>query len=582
MGIKMQKKLFLSYILLVAVVLSISLSSFWKKGYQYIYQQSENYYLLQAEMLGDAFENREISGSVGYKSFVEEYSQRYKVRITLIDGEGNVLADTSGEEVTENHKTRKEIAKALQGESVTVSRYSTTMGMDYSYSAVPVEKDGFKGVLRISLPLNEMNGLDENLTSSIGGALFIAIVLAIVLAAILAKVLTRPINEITEAAGKISAGDYSTKIYIHEDGQMGKLADSFNTMTSTLKNTMAKVSQRNMELEAMLSSMASGVVAIDEGNAVLFYNEPFLKIVENTTSRKIVNKSLYNIVRNAVIFEAIDGVREKGTTQVREGSLITGNGKLIRVTAAPLVIAEGKTIGVLLVVDDVTKVKKLESIRSDFVSNVTHELKTPLTSIRGFIDTLKHGAINDELVARKFLDIIDIEAERLYSLIQDILLLSEIESKKDSEKSPCNLNYCIEEVIELLAPKLSGDVEIHYDPEPYIKPYRCNPDRMKQLIINLLDNAIKYTEKGNITIKCKEEKEKLMIQVSDTGIGMENDQLSRIFERFYRVDKGRGRKQGGTGLGLSIVKHIVELYGGNIRVESKVNEGTTFEIKLPY
>lgn len=578
----MQKKLFCSYILLVAVILGISVTSFWSKGYQYIYNQSENYYLLQAKMLADVFQDKDMADTVDYQAFAEEYSARYDVRITLISEDGEVLADTSKEDITENHRTRKEVAKALKGESVSVSRFSNTMGMDYSYSAVPVENSVLKGVLRVSVPLTAISGLDENLVSSVAGAIFIAVILAVVIAAVLSKVLAKPINEITEAAGKISAGDYSTKIYTSDGGQIGKLADSFNIMTSNLKVSMLKLSQRNVELEAMLSSMTSGVVAIDDGNSILFYNDSFVNIVETTTAVSLANKSLYNVVRNAVIFEAIDSVRETGNTQVREGNLVISNDKLIRVTVAPLIISEGKTIGLLLVIDDITKIKKLESIRSDFVSNVTHELKTPLTSIRGFIDTLKGGAIHDEVVARKFLDIIDIEAERLYSLIQDILLLSEIESKKDSEKTPCEVDSCIRDVIELLTPKISDSVQILYMPEPYVKPYRCNPDRMKQLMINLLDNAIKYTENGTITIECREEREKLLIQIKDTGIGMENEHLSRIFERFYRVDKGRGRKQGGTGLGLSIVKHIVELYGGNIRVESKVGEGTTFEIKLPY
>lgn len=229
----------------------------------------------------------------------------------------------------------------------------------------------------------------------------------------------------------------------------------------------------------------------------------------------------------------------------------------------------------------ITKVRKLENMRSDFVSNVTHELKTPLTSIRGFIDTLKNGAIKDEVVAHKFLDIIDVEAERLYSLIQDILLLSEIESAKDQEVMLCRVDKIIGEVVELLNQKVHKNVILIYEPEP-VKLYSCNPDRMKQLIINLVDNAIKYTEEGTIKVECRVENNKLLIRVSDTGIGMAREHLERIFERFYRVDKGRGRKQGGTGLGLSIVKHIVELYNGNIRVDSKENAGTAFEIHFPY
>lgn len=173
------------------------------------------------------------------------------------------------------------------------------------------------------------------------------------------------------------------------------------------------------------------------------------------------------------------------------------------------------------------------------------------------------------------------EAERLYSLIQDILLLSEIESAKDKEVMLCRVDKIAGEVVELLSQKVHDHVTLVYEPEP-VTPYPCNPDRMKQLLINLVDNAIKYTEEGRIKVECKEENNILLIRVKDTGIGMAKEHLDRIFERFYRVDKGRGRKQGGTGLGLSIVKHIAELYNGSIRVDSKENEGTAFEIRFPY
>ena len=221
-------------------------------------------------------------------------------------------------------------------------------------------------------------------------------------------------------------------------------------------------------------------------------------------------------------------------------------------------------------------------MRSDFVSNVTHELKTPLTSIRGFVDTLKNGAIHNEKIAMKFLDIIDIESERLYLLIQDILLLSEIESKKDYQIEFCEVNQVIGEVIELLEPKKSEHTQLVFHPQAYVKPYPCNRNRIKQLLINLVDNAIKNTEVGQVQISCYSSDKELHLEVSDTGIGIKEDALPRIFERFYRIDKGRSRKQGGTGLGLSIVKHIVEMYNGNIQVVSRPNEGTIFTVTLPY
>ena len=230
----------------------------------------------------------------------------------------------------------------------------------------------------------------------------------------------------------------------------------------------------------------------------------------------------------------------------------------------------------------VLAMKKVENMRREFVSNVTHELKTPLTSIKGFVETLKAGAIEDPKIAHKFLDIIEIESDRLSNLISDTLLLSEIESKKHTKREPCDVNAVITEVVELLQPKVKEHVRLIFHPDSSVRPYSCNRDRLKQLLINLVDNGLKATEFGAVTITCRSTVSQLVIEVSDTGIGMEEEQLDRIFERFYRVDKGRSKAQGGTGLGLSIVKHIVELYNGTIEVASKPGVGTEFTVKLPY
>lgn len=226
--------------------------------------------------------------------------------------------------------------------------------------------------------------------------------------------------------------------------------------------------------------------------------------------------------------------------------------------------------------------RAVENQRQEFVSNVTHELKTPLTSIRGFVETLKNGAVEDPDCAGRFLDIIDIETERLGNLIDDTLLLSEIESKQDVRQELCDVNKVIEEVTELLAPKVKPHVRLIFTPDADVRSYTCNRDRLKQLVINLVDNGLKATDFGAVTIQCKSTDSHLVLEIADTGIGMEAEQTDRIFERFYRVDKGRSRAQGGTGLGLSIVKHIVELYRGTIQVESKPGEGTVFRVELPY
>jgi len=577
----MHKKLYFSYLAIILLAIGISAFIFWNKGYEYIYEQSQDYYLNQAKLMADIFSEEEIDSYDDYETFVLKYSVKYKFRITIIDKEGKVLADSSTEERLENHKSREEVIRALKGDSVTVNRYSQTMEQEYSYSAVPLRNGDFEGVLRISLPMAHIKFLNRQFADSILYAILLCFALAVIAAAVFTNLLAKPINEVARAAGRISEGDYNIKIYTRDKSVVGRLADSFNIMAANLKGTIDNLTQRNAELEAMLSSMTAGVVAIGDTSEILFYNKAFLEVVKPDKDM-IQGISLYNFLRNAAVFDAIDQVRDTNSSVTKEGTLLKMTPRNIRVTATPLGLEGEHYFGVLLIIEDVTQLKKLESIRTDFVSNVTHELKTPLTSIRGFIDTLKNGAIKDETIANRFLDIIDIEAERLYSLIQDILLLSEIESKREYESLPCDINETINSVIELLQPKITDKVKINFCPQPYVRPFYCNPDRMKQLFINLLDNAIKYTEEGSISVDCLEEGNTLFVRIKDTGIGIKKDHLARIFERFYRVDKGRSRKQGGTGLGLSIVKHIVELYNGNIQVDSTLGVGTEFRISFPY
>jgi two-component system phosphate regulon sensor histidine kinase PhoR len=268
-----------------------------------------------------------------------------------------------------------------------------------------------------------------------------------------------------------------------------------------------------------------------------------------------------------------------------EGEFIVGD-KILRINTSPIRPDNSKNnnSGGILFIQDVTKVRKLEQLRTEFVSNVTHELKTPITSIRGFIETLKNGSINNENVAMRFLDIIDIEAERLHALINDILQLSEIETKlKEIDIESFCIKSLIDEVFEVLqnfASDKNISLQNKVDEKVLIK---ANRNRMKQLLLNLADNGIKYNvENGSVIIDAYRDEGKIIISIKDTGIGIPSEHVERVFERFYRVDKGRSRDMGGTGLGLSIVKHIVNLYNGDIKVNTEINKGTEFIIQIPY
>ena len=579
----MRKRLLFTYIALVFVTLMASQISFWSSGQRFLQQQSEAQYTDQAELIRDVFEQTDFAGTADYDAFAKKYARRQEVRITIIDMEGTVLGESEeSPSDMENHKDREEVKKAMTGESASIVRRSSTLGMDYCYCAVPVRTDSFEGVLRVSVPLEELHALRLEYMRSTIFMLAIGVLLIAGLVIAFTRFIADPIDEVIEAAGKIAEGSYGIRLKTRQNSQIGKLADSFNWMSGRLEAAVKELKDRNNELEAILRSMRNGVLAINGRDEILFYNDALMNLIGHRGD--FLGESVYHLVRSSLIFDVIEKVRESRDVICEEGQSRIMGEQYLRITGTVLNREKEQSRSVLLIIEDITDVKKLENMRSDFVSNVTHELKTPLTSIRGFVDTLKQGAIKDEQYARKFLDIIDIEAERLYTLIQDILLLSEIESGSDYNIQDCDVNGIIEETLNLLQPKIEQkpEVDVIFQPEPYIRPFPCNPDRMKQLFINLVDNALKNTEKGSVTVTCRVHNEHLMISVKDTGIGMPKEHLSRIFERFYRVDKGRSRKMGGTGLGLSIVKHIVEMYEGDIFVSSEVGEGTEFIIKLPY
>ena len=578
----MKRKLFITYFIIAFATMIVIGGTFFGRGYSSLVKQSEEGYMAQAQLLGTILEG-DFPGEENLEEFVKKYATEYNVRITVVTENGDVVAESSaGYDEMENHASRIEVKKALAGEKYSVKRYSKTLGMECMYCAVPVETEGFNGVIRIGVPLKELKSMEFGFLKSTLLTVIVVSIAIILVAVYFSNYLTRPLDELTEAARKIAKGNLQVKIYTRQGDQIGLLADAFNSMAEKLKYNMAVLYARNNELEAILYSMNNGVAAIDEDNKIIFCNQEFKTLVERDED-DITGLPIYHIMRNQMLYDVIDKVKETENFVSKEGNIYREEECIMKVSGTPLYEEKvNKTVGVLLIFEDVTQIRKLEHMRSEFVSNVSHEFKTPLTSIRGFVDTLKNGAIHDEKFALKFLDIIDIETERLYNLIQDILLLSEIENNNDYNVKENDVKEIVSDVITLLNSKVKKNVELIYEPDAYIRPYTCNADRMKQLMINLVDNAIKYTESGNITVKCSSDGNFLYLSVQDTGKGIEKESLERIFERFYRVDKSRSSKTGGTGLGLSIVKHIVEMYNGDIEVESEVFVGTKFLVKLPY
>lgn len=578
----MQKKVFLTYLILIVLTLSVLGIPLFIYGYHYIEDQTEYRYTEEAELLSELASESDKS----FSDFVDFYSKEYDVRLTIIDENGEVEADSATEGSLDNHEDREEVKEALSGREYSIIRYSKTMKMDYFYVALPIERGDFTGALRLSIPLSNLEQLGDTMLRMFLITMSVVLVLALILAMILSRHLVEPIVRLSEMSGKLASGDFKEKIREGRSDEIGELSNSFNFMAETLESSMNRLQDRKTELETILTSMPNGVVAIDRLNRVLFSNGAFERIFHLSEGSILQGKELAAEVRSILLLEAIEKTRKEEYTINMEGQPFPNSEKIFRITGTPLPVGEdGKEhvqISVLLVIEDVTEIRRLETMRSEFVSNVTHELKTPLTSIRGFIDTLQNGAIEDAAVAHRFLSIIDVESERLYNLIEDILLLSRIENTKDIERVDCDVNRIAADSIELLSSKCNDKTTLVFEPADDLKAYPASEQRLKEIFINLIDNAIKYTEDGTITVRIEHVKHNLRITVKDTGIGMPQESLPRIFERFYRVDKGRSREHGGTGLGLSIVKHIVELYSGRIEVDSKLNEGSEFRVILPY
>lgn len=580
----MQKKLLLTYFVLILVTVLFAVGLSWSRVNTYFTDQIEEESHSESAILKRIIEETDIAPD-DYQDFADEYSVLAGVRITLINEDGSVFADSDSDaSQMDNHKNRPEVIEAMDGDVATNIRYSNTMKMYFFYHAVRVETDSFDGILRIAVQMDEIERITNEMIFVILLGAILGAIIAIVVAYFMTNRFMKPINELTRVAKVISDGNYDEKIYIDQQDQIGELADAFNTMTFTLRKNIWDLGQSNAELESILTSMNSGLAAINMDYKIALYNDTFVNMLD-LPNEDLNGKLFYEVIRELSVFEIIEKSVEEQENFADETIINRDNeDRIIQITATPIFdkTRRNKALGTLVVITDVTQIRKLENMRRDFVSNVTHELKTPLTSIRGFVDTLKNGAINEEEVALRFLDIIDIEADRLSSLIQDILSLSEIETiVGDKNIDHHYIGDILDEVVDII-PKDKPEVEIILDIQEDLPPLKCNKDRIKQMMINLIDNSVKYTDLGHVKVTCYEEFRYLNIVVEDTGIGIAHKHLSRLFERFYRVDKGRSRKMGGTGLGLSIVKHLVELYNGEIDVKSEVDVGTTFTIRLPY
>ncbi len=511
-------------------------------------------------------------------------SKEIGTRITIVDKEGIVLGDSQEDPGRmENHADRPEIKEALSGKTGRSIRYSNTLKMDMMYLAIPVMQNGqVMGITRLSLPLTEVRTKIAYIhkITILGASL--ATVVALGIGFMTARMITKPLRDMTNLASEIASGDFTRKIKVRSGDEIGQLAQTFNQMTEELKTKIQTITEDRNEMRAVLTSVIEGVIAIDKDERVILFNSAIEEML-NLSRDKAIGKFFWEVIRNNELNTLLKEAAEKRKLQTKELTLFLPQEKIFEVHALPIKSEEGIS-GVVAVLHDITEIKKLEKMRIEFVANVSHELRTPLTSIKGFIETLKDGAIDDSENNRRFLNIIETHAERLNNLIDDLLQLSRIESREiGMELQSINLRELVENVISNLkeAVEQKGHT-IEIDFPANLPRVKADPEKMEQVLSNLLDNATKFTpEKGRICIRAIDKGKDIQIEISDTGIGIPQKHLPRLFERFYRVDKARSRELGGTGLGLAIVKHIVQVHGGKVGVESKPDKGSKFFFTLP-
>ncbi|ARM74152.1 histidine kinase [Listeria monocytogenes] len=507
-------------------------------------------------------------------------------RITVIDSKGDVVADTKKDpEKLDNHMNRPEVTDILKkGESVGISiRESDSLGYSMLYVAVPVKHQGkTDGVLRISISLESVDAAVAKLWGNLALIFGIALVIIAAISVFIARKITRPVREIIEVSTDLANHKYDSRIHGKISGELQDLSISVNTLAESLETQMFEIKQNEQRLNAIVQNLVSGVMLINVDKQVIMTNRTMYQILGET---EITGKPFYEVIKSFALSQLIEGTFETKTIQQKEIILYFPREMILDASVSPILGENGEITGIILLLHDITQIRHLENVRSEFVTNVSHELKTPVTALKGFAETLLDGAMYDEMLLKKFLTIIKEESDRLHRLIMDILALSRIEQNPVAD----NVELVdVDEVIEQSARtifEMATEKNIRVTiPEKTSASVMIETDRdkLQQIIINLLSNAINYTPvDGKVEVKLIEQEAEVIIEVTDNGIGIPAKDIDRVFERFYRVDKARSRHSGGTGLGLSIVKHLVENCGGRIEVESQEEVGSTFRVTLP-
>jgi two-component system phosphate regulon sensor histidine kinase PhoR len=576
-------KLFASYLLLAALTLSAGLlaaSIFLKQFHiDQTKQQIENQVrLLQAQIEHDL-------SDAAVRNLCAEFKAELGSRCTVISAAGRVLADSEREAISfDNHTDRPEIQAALAGKIGIALRRSHSLGKELLYVAVPLRKDGaIWGAARASVPTER---LDEQ-QSALNGRLFLAAWPALLLAAaasfLLARRVSRPLEELEQGVLRFTQGSLSHRIHLAGPPEISNLAESCNRMAAQLDERTESLQKQLGLLESTFRSMAEAVIVTDREGRLLRCNQAAGRLFDFEPTAA-AQRDIQEVIRHADVQQFLEQTLKHGGTAEAVIVVSTGQEKILNAHGCLLRSESGQDAGALLVFHDITRLKRLETIRRDFAANVSHELKTPITAISGFVETLRDGALH-EAEAERFLDIIVRNVRRLHAIIEDLLALAKLEQEEEQGQIAL-LRQPVRPVLENAAAVCASAAEekgitVELTCPAALKA-QLNAELMEQAVVNLLGNAVKYSGRNSrIILRAAQERGAVLIAVQDFGCGISREHHARLFERFYRVDKARSCKLGGTGLGLAIAKHIVQAHHGMINVDSAPGKGSVFAIKLP-
>ena len=509
-------------------------------------------------------------------------AQACRCRVTLIRPDGTVVGDSEVPDSAlaglENHAERSEVREALAGREACSTRYSATRRQEMLYAAVPAAG----GVVRTSLPLEGVRRKVAALRRTI-----VTVTLCMVLAAILAALwlsssITRPVRELSAVAARLTQGEHGARVRPGAPGELGQLAATLNMLAEKVQTAIRELSREKTQLAAILDSMVEAVAAVDAAGRIVAVNPAFSRIT-GTELPHAGGRPFMEVLRHTQLNALIGETLKEGRPRSEEVRVLFGEELVFEAHAVPMSL-EGRPFGALLVLHDITRLRRLEGLRRDFVANVSHEVRTPLASIKAFAETLRSGGVEDVEHRMEFLDAIEKDADRMTRLVEDLLDLSAIESGRRAPRlEPVHLRDAVQEAAAAVMPLAKRkEVKVESLIPGDCPPVRADKDQLGQVLLNLIDNAVKFNKDGgSVTISVSFGEGKSTVTVEDTGRGIPSEDLPRVFERFYRVDKARSRELGGTGLGLAIVKHIVEAHGGEVGVESRLGVGSTFRFSLP-